>query len=183
MRALVGELRQEIFVNAPEDIAGRFFQRRIVKRAQQAAEYCVVEFLVFAFGQDTLQRRVIYLDCFHRLNHCLRPVIAVLETHQRVKLRLRFQINRAFAGKILLGQRPRLPAAAWQGGFDFRLDLQVAAVRMVQKNQPHDGKKIFVAGVIAVCTQIIRAAPQPFFNGFDVFHCAMRQVSFCFYWG
>ena len=50
---LVGELGEEVFLDAAEDIAGDFFQFIRVERAQQLAEYGVVQFLVFALGQHT----------------------------------------------------------------------------------------------------------------------------------
>ena len=49
MGFLVGELGQEVFVDAPEDIAVGLLQRRIVD-AQKLAQDVVAQFLIFDLG-------------------------------------------------------------------------------------------------------------------------------------
>ena len=52
---LVGELGEEVFVDAAEDITGDLLQLVGVEGAQQLAEDLVVQLLVFALGQDAAQ--------------------------------------------------------------------------------------------------------------------------------
>ena len=59
VRLLVGELGEEVFVDAPEDVALDPFQLVGVEGAQQLAEDVVVQFLVFALGQDAAQAVVV----------------------------------------------------------------------------------------------------------------------------
>jgi hypothetical protein len=65
VRFEVGELRQEIFVDAAEDVATRLLEFVRVERAQQLTEHIVVEFGVLALGQHALETVVIFLDGFH----------------------------------------------------------------------------------------------------------------------
>ena len=62
VRLEIGELRQEIFVDAPEDVAVRFLKRGIVEDAQEVAEHVIVEFCVFGLGQRAGERGVVLFD-------------------------------------------------------------------------------------------------------------------------
>jgi len=140
-----------------------------VEGAQQLAEHGIDEFLILALGQHAAQVLVIGLDGFHGVDDGLGAVGAVGQGHQGVELGLGLQEDGTLLRKILLGQRPRLAAASGQPRFDGILDAQKTAVGMPQEDQAHDRQEIFVACIVGICTQGFRRAPEPLFNGFDVF--------------
>jgi len=59
---LVGELGEEVFVDAAEDIAGDALQRVGVERAQELAQHGVIQLLVFVLGQHAAQAVVVGLN-------------------------------------------------------------------------------------------------------------------------
>ena len=62
MGLLVCELGEEVLIDATEDVTRDILQLFRIKRAQKLAEYLIVEFLIFAFGQDAAQALVIRLN-------------------------------------------------------------------------------------------------------------------------
>ena len=104
MRFLVGELGKEVLVDAPEHVAVRAPQRRVVEGSQDLAEHVVVEFLVLGLGQGAAQGLVVLLDLLHCINDHLRAVGAVRQGHEMVELRFRMQEDRALPGEVLLGE-------------------------------------------------------------------------------
>jgi hypothetical protein len=169
VRLQVGELGEEVFVDAPEDVAARLFQFLRVERPQQLAQHLVVQLRVFRARQHAFQALVILLDRVHRALDGLGAIGAVGQRHQRVELRLGPQVDRALLRKVFLGRRPCLAAAPGQIRLDAVLDGEIAAVGVPQENEPHHRQEILVAGVVGVGTQIVRGTPQAFLDRFDVF--------------
>lgn len=79
------------------------------------------------------------------------------------------QKNGTLLGKVLLGQRTRLSAAAGKGRLDLRFHREIAAVCVAEEHQAHYRQEVFIAGVVGVGAQVIGGAPEPCFNGLDVF--------------
>ena len=169
MGLLIGELGQEIFIDAAEDIAGNLLQLLRVEGPKQLAEDIVVQLLVFGLGQDAAQVLVILLDGLHRLDQRLGSVGTVRQRHQRIKLCFGPQKDGALFGKVLLGQRPGFSTPAGQGRFDLRFNQKIPAVGMTQKHQPHDRQEVFITGIVGIGPQSIRSVPQPLFNCLDMF--------------
>ncbi len=69
LRALHGELHQEIFIDAAKHIARGLAQGLAVKAAQQVFEQLVVKAVV-VFGQAALQGRKVGLDRVHGRDQC-----------------------------------------------------------------------------------------------------------------
>ncbi|OQC06853.1 MAG: hypothetical protein BWX80_01351 [Candidatus Hydrogenedentes bacterium ADurb.Bin101] len=175
---LIGELGQEILVDTTEHVTGDALEFFRIKRTQKLTEDLVVEFLIFALGQDTAQVLVVGLNGFHRVDDGLGAVRAIGQGHQRVELGFGLQEDSALLREVFLCQGARLAAAFGQIGFDAILDAEVAAVGMPEKHQAHDGQEILVASVVRVRPQRIRRAPEPLFNRFDVLELS-HACSFC----
>ncbi len=166
---LVGELGQEIFVDAAKDISGNPLQFLGIKGAQQLAKHLVIEFLIFALGKHASQVLVVGFNRLHGFDNRLGAVGAVRQSHEGVELGLGLQEDGAFLREILLGQRSGLAAPGGQARFDGVLDAQIPAVGMAQEDQAHDRQKIFVARVVGVRPQCVCRAPETLFNSFNVF--------------
>ncbi len=175
---LVGKLGEEVFVDAAKDIACDRFQLLGVEGAQQLAEHLVVQFLVFALGQDAAQVVVILFNGLHRLDDGLCAIGAVGQRDEIVELRLRPQINGALLGEVLLGQRARLAATTGKRRLDLRLHREIAAVGVAEEDQAHHRQEVFIAGVVGVGAQVVGGAPESCFDGFDVFE--LGHVGFGF---
>ena len=91
VRLLVGELREEVLVDAPEDVAGNLLQLVGVQLAQEVAEDLVVQRLVLALGQDPAQAVVVLLDGLHGDDDGRRAILAVRQGHEVIELRVRSQ--------------------------------------------------------------------------------------------
>ena len=169
MRLLVGELRQEVLVDAPEDVAGHALELVGVQLAQQLAEHLVVERLVLALGQDAAQAGVVGLDRRHGRDHGGRAVGPVGQGDEVVEARLGPQEEGVLAREV--GPRDRPPAAPARR--QARLDLvphgEIAAVGVAQEDEAHDRQEVLVAGVLRVGAQRVGRAPQAPFDGVDVF--------------
>ena len=118
---LVGELGEEVFVDAAEHVARDLFEFFRVEGAQELAEDGVVEFLIFSLGEHTAQVLVVFLDGLHRLDDGLGPVVAVGQRNQIVKLGLGPEKDGALLREVRLGERPCLAAARGQVRFDVSL--------------------------------------------------------------
>lgn len=175
---LIGELGQEVFVDAAEHIAGDALELLGIESAQQLAKHRIVEFLIFALGQHAAQVLVVGLDGLHGVNDRLGAVGAVGQGHQSVELGLGLQEDGALPREVFLGQWPGLAAPCRQARLDGVLDAQIPAVGVAQEDQAHDRQEVFVAGVVGVGPQGVRRAPEPLFNGFDVFKLGHAQASF-----
>ncbi|MFA6372508.1 MAG: hypothetical protein WCW68_07780 [Methanothrix sp.] len=155
------------------------------------AQYLVVEFLVFALGQDAAQTLVVCLDRLHGLDDGLGAVRAVWKGDELVELRLGLQEDRAFLGEVFLGLRSGLAAALGEIGIDIDrfFNRQKSAVGVPQEDQPHDRHKVLVAGVVRVGTQGVRSFPEAFFDGFNLFQLgqfpflrsSLSTISKCLY--
>ena len=169
MRLLVGELSEEVFVDASEHVAVRAPQGRVVEGTQKLAEHVVVELLVLGLGQGAAQGLVVLLDLLHRIDDHLRTIGAVRQGDEMVELRFRMQEDRTLPGEVLLGECAWPAAARRQRGLDRGLDLEEAAVGVAQEDQPHHGQEVLVAGEVGVGPQVVRAGPEPFLDLADVF--------------
>ena len=125
---LVGELGQEVFVDAAEDITGNPLELLGVEGAQQLPEHSVVELLILALGQHAAQILVVGLDGLHGVYDRLGPVGAVRQCHQSVELGLGLEEDGALLAEIFLGQRSGLAATCGQGRLDVVFDGEIAAV-------------------------------------------------------
>ena len=138
VRLLVGELRQEVLVDAAEDVAGDLLQLFGVQLAQQVAQHIVVERLVLALRQDPAQAVVVRFDGFHRCDDGGGAVRAVGQGDQVIELRLSPQEDGVLLREIFLRERPRPAAARRQPRGDLVLDGQIPAVGVAQEHQAHD---------------------------------------------
>ena len=86
LRALHGELHQEVFVDAPEDVAAGGAERLAVEDAQQVFEQVVLE-LVVVLGELVQQRLEVALDGVHRLDEGRAEVGALGQLEQLVVAR------------------------------------------------------------------------------------------------
>ena len=97
-----------------------------------------------------------------------------------VELRIRVQEDRSLPGEVLLGECARLAAAPREGRLDLGLDLEEAAVRVAQEDQPHDRQEVLVACEGRVGAQVVRAGPEPLLDLADVFQpclsCSDSQI-------
>ena len=125
---LVGELRQEVLVDAAEDIAGDLLQFVRIERAQKLAEDGTVQFPVFALGQDAAQAVVVVLNGLHGRDDRSGPVCAIRQGDEIVELRFGPKEDRALLREIFFGKCPPPAAASGQASLDTRLDGQITAV-------------------------------------------------------
>ncbi len=169
MGFLVRELGKEVFIDAAEDVAGDPLQLVGVEGPQQLAEDVVVEFLVFALGQDAAQALVVRLDGLHRRDDGLGSIRSVGQGHQVVEPCLGFEEDGTLPGEIFFGDGSPLAAAEGQLRFNFVFYCQVAAVGVAQEDQPHHRQEVLVAGIVGVGAQSVGCAPETPLNGFDVF--------------
>ena len=109
VRLLVGEPREEVLVDAAEDVAGNPLELVRVQLAQQLAEHLVVERLVLALGQDAAQAVVVGLDGLHGHDDGGRAVGAVGQGDEVVEPGLGPQVQGVLLREVLPGDRP-LPA-------------------------------------------------------------------------
>ena len=121
MSLFVGELREKVFVDAPEDIARDLFQFVGVERAEELAEYVVVQFLVFAFGQCTPQAFVVVFNGFHCFDDGFDAVFAVGQGDEVVELRVGPEVDGVFLGEVLFGECSFFTASGGQVGFNVVL--------------------------------------------------------------
>ena len=166
---LVGELGQEVFVDAAEDVAGDTLQLVRVEETQQPAEHVVAQVLILGLGQGAAQAGVVGLDGLHGRNDGLGPVCGVGQGNELVELRRGPQEDGASLGEIFLGERPLLAAADGQTVHDVIPDREKAAVGVAEEHQPHHRQEVFVAGVVGVGTERVRGFPEAAFYGFEVF--------------
>lgn len=106
MRFLVGELGQEVFIDAAKNVTIGLLQSRIVEDPQDLPQNLIVEFRVFLLWQQALQRFVITLDALHGCNEGGRGALAFRQADQRVELGFWAQVDRTAAGEVFLGQLP-----------------------------------------------------------------------------
>jgi hypothetical protein len=88
VRLLVGELPEEVLVDAAEDVPGDLLQLVRVQLAQQVAEHLVVQRLVLAPGQDAAEAGVVRFDGLHGGDDRGHAVLAVGQRDQVIELRL-----------------------------------------------------------------------------------------------
>ena len=86
-----------------------------------------------------------------------------------VELSFGLKEDSALLGEVLLGQCPRLTTTFGQVGPDVVFDREITAVSVPEENKAHNGKEVLVAGVVGVRAQGVRGAPEPLFDGFDMF--------------
>ena len=111
MGLLVGELGQEVLVDATEDVTGDLLQLVGVQRPQQLAENVVVQLLVLALGQNATEAVVVGLDGVHGCDDRLGAVFAVGQRDEMIELGLGLQEDGALLGEVHLGERGGLAAA------------------------------------------------------------------------
>jgi hypothetical protein len=145
---LVGELGEEVLIDATKYIAGDTLEFIRVECAEELTEHTVVQFLVFALWQNAPEVVVVALNGLHRLDDSSGAIVAVREGNQVVELCLRLQEDGALLGEVFLGQCPRLAAALWKVCFNDVLDRQEPAVCVPQKYQAHDGQEVLIACIV-----------------------------------
>ena len=176
MRLLVGELRQEVFVDAAEDVAISPLQRRVVEDAQDLAQDVVVQLRVFLLGQQALQCLVVALDAFHRGDQGGRCALPLGQADQHVELGFLAKVDGTAAGEVFLGQVTDNAAPAWQGGDDLVPHLQEPGIGVAQEDQAHDGHEVFIAGKVRVRAKGVRRTPEAFFNVADLLQGAPPSI-------
>ena len=82
------------------------------------AEYVVVQFLVFAFGQCPPQAFVVVLNGVHCCDDGFGAVFAVGQGDEVVELCVGSEVDGVFLGEVLFGECPFLTAAGGQVGFN-----------------------------------------------------------------
>ncbi len=174
---LIGELRQEILVDAPEDVSIGALESRIVEGAQDLPENVVVEFLVLRLGQGAAQGLVVLFDPFHGVDDRPGPVRAVRQGDETVELCFRTEEDRPFLGEVFFGEPAGLPPSLRQRRFNLAPDLEETTVRVPKEDQPHHGKEVLVAGKVGIGPQVVRAGPKPFLDFPDVFQWSISLGS------
>ena len=165
---LVGELREEVLVDAAEDVAVGVPELVGVQLPQQVAEDVVVQRLVLALGQDAAQAVVVLLDGLHGRDDGGRPIRAVGQGDEVIELRRGTEEDGVLLREVLPGDRPLPAPAHGQTRRDRVLDGEVAAVGVAQEHQAHDRQEVLVAGVLGVRAQRVGGAPKAPFDGLDV---------------
>ena len=168
VRALIGELGEEVFVDATEDVATSLLQFVRVEGAQQLAQHVVGDVAVILLGQLAGESGVVFFDRLHRIDNRLGAIIGIAKTNQVIELGGFVEEDRSLLGKVFLGQRASFSSATGQDFNDLVFDIQIAAVGVAQKNQPHHGHEVFVAGQLRVGAHGVGGLPQAFFDGFDM---------------
>jgi len=167
VRALVGELGEEVLVDAAEDVAVGGLELFRVELAQQLTEGVIADGLVFRLGQHATQGGVVGFDALHRGEERGSTVRRIWQAHQMVELGFGAQEDGALLAEVLLRQGFWNPAALRQAGLDLRLDGQIATVGVAQEDQAHHGHEVLVAGQIGIGAQQVGGAPQALFDRFD----------------
>lgn len=133
LRALHGEFHQEIFVDAPEDLASGGAERLAVEDAEDVFEDVVLEFVVI-LRELAEQRHEAVLDGVHRLHERCAEMGAFRELEDMiVACRLR-QHERATYEEVRLDE---LPLRHFPRGL-IRLDLTHRAVVAVRRVTQED---------------------------------------------
>ena len=128
VRLLIGELRQKILVDAPENVAGDPLQLFGVEGAQEVAENIVVQFLELLFWQHAAQAVVVGFNRLHGRDDRSGAVGAVGQGDQVIELRLGSQEDGTLLGEVLLAERAAPTAASRHAGGKVFLDGQIATV-------------------------------------------------------
>ena len=179
MRLGTGELREEVFVDAPEHVARHFLQLFRVQLAQKLSENLVVQLVVFLLRQNALQRLVVRLDGLHRADNGLGAVGGIRQRNKIVELRLRTEEHGALRGEVLLRRLARLATPRRQRLDHFVLHRQITAVGMAKEDKPHHGHEKLVRGEIGIRPQRIRRAPKPLLNCLYMLKlCHVHIISF-----
>ncbi len=165
----VGELGEEVLVDAPEDIARSGFEFLGVEGADQVAEQVGRDGLVLLLGENALETRVVLLNRFHGVDDDLGQFGIGGLGDEVVELGLGAEKDGAALAEVLLGKGARDAVAGGQGLFDLRLDRQEPAVGVAQEDQAHDGHEVFIAGQLGVRAEQVGRPPEPGLDCFDIF--------------
>jgi len=72
-------------------------------------------------------------------------------------------------GVDLSGDMLKIARRRLGSGLDIIQHGKIAAVGVPQENKSHNRQEVFITGVVGIGAQIVRTAPEPFFNGFYIF--------------
>ena len=176
LRALHRELHQEVFVDAPEHIAGGGAERRAVEDAQQISEKVAGE-LVVVLGELSLQRLEVALDRVHRLDDGRAEVCACGEREQRVVARFRRKLEGAPLEEVALDQRPLRHRAGGLVSLDLTDRIVVPIGRVAQEDHAQHGHAVFAAGELGIGPEVVRGGPEIGFELVDTVHGVSRIIA------
>ena len=166
---LIGELGEEVLVDATEDVARDLLQLIRVERAQELSQDGVIQLLILGLGQSAAQVLVICFNRLHRLNDRLCSVRVIRERHEIVELSLWLKEDGVLLREVLFDQRPRLATTRGQVCLNFVPYCQIAAVGVPQKYETHNGQEVLIASIVRVGAERVCRVPEAFFDGFDMF--------------
>ena len=144
-----GELVQEVFVDAAEDVARGLLQSLAVKDAKQLPQQCGLEPLVL-LRQRTFEAFVFGLDRLHGIGQSLPDVFALRQTNQPVEPGIAGQKDGVLLEEIVLLDRPLLPATRRQVRLDLLANNAEPIERMAQEDQPQHWHAVLGRGQLRV---------------------------------
>jgi len=149
MRALLRKLREEVFVDAAEHVAGGRAQPLGVEHAHHLFEHAALEACV-VLRQLASERREGGFDRLHGGIERRAEVAVLRGLENDVEPRALRQVQRPAPREVGLDQRPVRHLPGGLVGLDRRLRLIEAVRRMTQEDQAHDGHEVFVRRQIGV---------------------------------
>ena len=159
LRALHGELHQEVFVDAPEDVATGGAKRLAVEDAEQIFEKSVLEFRII-FGKLIEQRLEVALDSVHRLHERRAEVRALGQRQQGVVTGFLRQHERATFFEIGGGQRALGHFPCGLVRLDFAQSGVVSVRRVAQEDDAQHRHTIFAGGQLGIGAEIVGGIPE-----------------------
>ena len=159
VRALLGELGQEVFVDAAEHVAGSRAQGFGIEGPHHLFQHVVLEALV-VLRQLAGKRREVVLQGFHGGGHG-RAEIAVLRHLQQHVVACRLgQHQGAAPSEIGLDQGSVRHPARGLVFFDRGHRPVVAVRRVPQEDEAQNGHEVLVRREVRVGTQVVRNLPE-----------------------
>ena len=159
VRALLGELREEIFVDAAEHVARGFAQRLRIESPHHVLQDIVLETLV-VLRQLARERPEVVFHGFHGGGHGGAEIAILGHLQQNVIARCLGQHQGAAPGKIGFDQGAVRHLARGLVCFDRRQRRVIAVGRMPQEDEAQNGHEILVRREVRVGPHVIRNLPK-----------------------
>ena len=167
LRALHGELHEEVFVDAPEDIAAGGAEHFAVEDAEDLFEEVALE-LVVVLGKLALQRLEVALDGVHRLDEGGAEVGPFGQLEQLVVAGLFWKHQRPAFQEVLLDQRPLRHLAGGLVVGDLPAGGVIAVCGVAQEDDAEDRHAVFAGGQLGIGPELVGGSPEAVFELFDV---------------
>ena len=177
LRAAHGELVEEVFVNAPEHIAGGGLDGGAVENLDQFGQQIRLEGGI-ATRQGTGQNRVFGLDRVHGSVDDLAHLGPLRQADDSVKTRRLGQVNGRLALKTEFDQCFALGGRHLRRdvGFDVRQVGFETVVGVAQEDQAQHRHRVFGGGELGVGAQLVSGFPQ---FVFELLHVHALFSLFC----